>query len=78
MELMFRDLRSLLPILEGYEYVEGSLGKVQEWRTCNWYGDARWYHGLTNKSYQLSHIIQGMMVPQRPTMIMSLMTQNGV
>ena len=47
---------------------------MQEWRTCNWYGNAHQYHGLIDKSYQLSHITQGMMVPQRPTMIVSLMT----
>ena len=28
MELMFRDLRALFPILGGYEYVEGSFDVV--------------------------------------------------
>ena len=28
MKLMFRDLRALLPVLGGYEYVEGSFGMV--------------------------------------------------
>lgn len=40
------------------------------------YEDAHRYHGLTDDSYQLSQITRGMMVPQRPMIIVSLVTQN--